>query len=59
MTKDERYTLSLYTSKKYYKALGVIAKIRHTSKAKIMNELIKSFLDANKEILEKREVTYE
>ena len=59
MTKDARYTLSLYTSKKYYKALGVIAKIRRTSKAKIMNELIKNFLESNKEILEKRKVDYE
>ena len=59
MTKDERYTLSLYTSKKYYKALGVIAKIKHSSKAKIMNELIKNFLDENRETLEKRKVNYE
>lgn len=59
MTKDERYTLSLYTSKKYYKALGVLAKIKRTSKAKIMNELIKNFLESNKEILEKRKVDYE
>lgn len=59
MTKDERYTLSLYTSKKYYKALGVIAKIKRTSKAKIMNKLIKNFLDENKETLEKRKVDYE
>lgn len=59
MTKDERYTLSLYTSKKYYKALGVLAKIKRTSKAKIMNELIKNFLESNKEILAKRKVDYE
>ena len=59
MTKDERYTLSLYTSKKYYEELGVIAKIKRTSRAKIMNELIKNFLDANRETLEKRKVDYE
>ena len=59
MTKDERYTLSLYTSKKYNKALGVIAKIKRTTKAKIMNKLIQNFLDENREILEKRKVDYE
>ena len=59
MNIKERKNFTLYTSKKYYKALDYLGKSEKKSKAQIINELIKKYLDEHKEKLEKRKIQYE
>ncbi len=59
MNVKERKNFTLYTSKKFYKALDYLAKSVKKSKAQVINELIKKHLDENKEILDKKKISYE
>lgn len=59
MNVKERKNFTLYTSKKFYKALDFLSKSTKKSKAQLINELIKKHLDENKELLEKKKISYE
>ena len=59
MNIKERKNFTLYTSQKFYKALDFLSKSEKKSKAQIINELIKGYLDANREKLDRKKIQYE
>ena len=59
MNIKERKNFTLYTSKKFYKALDFLSKSEKKSKAQIINELIKGYLDKNREKLDRKKIQYE
>ena len=59
MNIKESKNFTLYASQKFYEALDFLSKSEKKSKAQIINELIKGYLDNNREKLDRKKIQYE